>query len=928
PPSSESSSAPETPASPGSVPVAAGASPDPAAPCAEPAATAPGEEAPAEAALIDPAPTLSIDELVERLPQEPGVYLMKDKKGRIIYVGKAGNLRQRVRSYFSESSGDGRAFIRLLNRLLGDIETMVTNNEKEALLLENILIKRHKPRFNVKLVDDKNYLALRLDPKARYPRLEVVRRIRDDGARYFGPYHSAGACRQTLQVVNRHFKLRTCTDHVLNSRSRPCLQYQIKRCDAPCVFPLPPSQYGEQVRDVGLFLDGKNHELLDRLRARMMQASDETRFEVAAALRDQLRSLERTLEEQRIVSAQFLDQDIFGYFRQGDVMEVAVLQIRQGKLLGRRSFRFAEQEFPDHESISAFVGLYYDASNAIPDEVLLPIDIEDLAAKQEWLRERRVEHSTTVGVAGDSSTRARVEVLVPKRGPRRQLVELANKNAAVNYSTRRNQKRDVEDSLAKLQRRLGLKRLPQRIECFDISHLQGSDTVASRVVFVNGEPARSEYRTFKVRSVGNDDFSAMYEVLSRRFRRARQLAEAEAATTAPSATPEAAAPPSASTPTSAPSGYSPAAQAARRQAVLISARDAGTASYRTDAAASGPGSRSAAAESAGAADALILEESAVAGEAAMAASTSSWALPDLLVIDGGKGQLATALVALKDVGINWSAELDVIGLAKERTDSEGEEHPDRVFLPRTKDPIRLRPNTAEMFVLSRIRDEAHRFAVGFHRKLRKKRSLQSQLDEIRGLGPKRRAALLRGLGSVKAIRAASLDELSQVEGMTKAAAAAVYAYFHTVHGHAVHSPPASDAKVGPPPPTTTAEPEPARATPPRGRGTHRAEAHTVGESAAASLSAVATGAGATSNPTAAAPEGPAELPAELEDAAAQELAALTAAEGFDAGDFDGDDGAGEGADADGASRLDDADGSPLQELARTASRREKSAEPS
>ncbi len=899
--------------------------PDPAAPPAEPAATAPGEEVSAESALNDPAPTLSIEELVERLPQEPGVYLMKDKKGRIIYVGKAGNLRQRVRSYFSESSGDGRAFIRLLNRLLGDIETMVTNNEKEALLLENILIKRHKPRFNVKLVDDKNYLALRLDPKARYPRLEVVRRIRDDGARYFGPYHSAGACRQTLQVVNRHFKLRTCTDHVLNSRSRPCLQYQIKRCDAPCVFPLPPSQYGEQVRDVGLFLDGKNHELLDRLRARMLQASDETRFEVAGALRDQLRSLERTLEEQRIVSAQFLDQDIFGYFRQGDVMEVAVLQIRQGKLLGRRSFRFAEQEFPDHESISAFVGLYYDASNAIPDEVLLPIDIEDLAAKQEWLRERRVEHSTTVGGAGDSSTRARVEVLVPKRGPRRQLVELANKNAAVNYSTRRNQKRDVEDSLAKLQRRLGLKRLPQRIECFDISHLQGSDTVASRVVFVNGEPARSEYRTFKVRSVGNDDFSAMYEVLSRRFRRARQLAEveAESATTAASATPEAAPPASASTPSSAPSGYSPAAQAARRQAVLISARDAGTASYRSDAAARGADSRSGVAESS---DSLILEESVGMEEGAAAAPTSSWALPDLLVIDGGKGQLATALVALKDVGINWSAELDVIGLAKERTDSEGEEHPDRVFLPRTKDPIRLRPNTAEMFVLSRIRDEAHRFAVGFHRKLRKKRSLQSQLDEIRGLGPKRRAALLRGLGSVKAIRAASLDELTQVEGMTKAAAAAVYAYFHAVHSHAVHSPPASDGKGGPSSPTTTttADPEPARATSPRRRGTPHAEAHTVGERAAASSAVAATGAGATSNPTAAAPEGPAEL----EDAAAQELAALTSAEGFDAGDFDGEDGAGEGADAEGASHLDDLEGSPLQELARTASRRDKPAEPS
>lgn len=869
---------------------------DAAAPSAE------GSSPPAAEAgtLNDPAPTLSIEELVERLPQEPGVYLMKDKKGRIVYVGKAGNLRQRVRSYFSESSGDGRAFIRLLHRLLGDIETMVTNNEKEALLLENILIKRHKPRFNVKLVDDKNYLALRLDPKARYPRLEVVRRIRDDGARYFGPYHSAGACRQTLQVVNRHFKLRTCTDHVLNSRSRPCLQYQIKRCEAPCVFPLPPSQYGEQVRDVGLFLDGKNHELLERLRSRMLQASEETRFEVAAALRDQLRALERTLEEQRIVSAQFLDQDIFGYFRQGDVLEVAVLQIRQGKLLGRRSFRFADQEFPDHESISAFVGLYYDASNAIPDEVLLPIDIEDLAAKQEWLRERKSEHSTSLagpGPAGETATRSRIEVLVPKRGPRRQLVELANKNAAVNYSTRRNKQRDVEDALAKLQRRLGLKRLPQRIECFDISHLQGSDTVASRVVFVNGEPARSEYRSFKVRSVSNDDFSAMYEVLSRRFRRARQLAEAETAAESAPATP------ATTLPTAVPSGYSPAAQAARRQAALLSAREAGIASYRQAGEAAHDGER--AGELAADASALILEEGVLAGTDATdaTAATSSWGLPDLLVIDGGKGQLATALAALKDVGINWSAELDVVGLAKERTDTDGEEQPDRVFLPRTKDPIKLRPNTAEMFVLSRIRDEAHRFAVGFHRKLRKKRSLQSQLDEIRGLGPKRRSALLRGLGSVKAIRAASLDEIAAVPGMTKAAAAAVHAYFHAPHSVAAAS---DEATAGShvPAEQATASSEPGGAT---GRKTARDLAHTVGQSAARKAAEVA-----------APPASPAgrEPSAEVEDAAAQELAALATGDGIDGLHFDGGlAGGGDPAAAEGDEAL-------LQELAQTASRRE------
>lgn len=732
------------------------------------------EQAPVEPALEslpeEAAPTWSLAELIDRLPTGPGVYLMKDKKGRIVYVGKAANLRQRVRSYFNES-GDTRAFVRLLHRLLGDIETVVTSNEKEALLLENNLIKQHKPKFNVKLVDDKNYLVLRLDPKARYPRLEVTRRIKDDGARYFGPYHSATACRQTLKVVNRHFKLRTCTDQVLNSRQRPCLQYQIKRCDAPCVFPISAEKYGEQVRDVSLFLDGKSDELFRRLHDRMMSASDALEYETAAALRDQLRALEQTLEEQRVVSAKFLDQDVFGYFRQGDVLEISVLFVRQGKLLGRRSFRFPDQEFPDTESISAFVGLYYDAGNFIPDEVLLPLSIEDLDAKREWLRDR---------VAEQSQHPKRVEVLAPKRGPRAKLVELANKNAEVSYTTRRNKTRDAEDALAKLQRRLGLKRPPRRIECFDISHLQGKDTVASRVVFVDGEPARSEYRTFKVRSVTNDDFAAMYEVLSRRFRRAKALGLAKMAT-------EPAAAGAAAPAVAAQSGYSPAVTAMRRSAALLSARESAAHPY---------GGKVASLQKPPAA--LAEGETEFETELELGSEPdSAWALPDLLVVDGGKGQLATALAALKDVGINWSAELDVIGLAKERADSEGENQPDRVFLPRTKDPIKLRPNTAELFVLSRIRDEAHRVAVGFHKKLRSKRVIRSQLADIRGVGPKRQAALLRALGSVRRISEASIEELAAVPGMNRRAAEAVAAFYGKAPPPAAAAAPAQSAAAAP-----------------------------------------------------------------------------------------------------------------------------------
>jgi len=614
---------------------------------------------------LDPA----LREILDRIPSEPGVYLMKDKKGRVIYIGKASSLRARVRSYFNRS-GDTRAFVALLGRLLGDVETVVVNNEKEALLLENNLVKQHQPRFNVKLADDKNYLVLRLDARQDYPRLEVVRRIGTDGARYFGPYHSATSARATLQTVNRHFKLRTCSDHVMASRRRPCLQYQIKRCDAPCVFPVDKTGYAEQVRDVALFLEGKDRELTERLRGRMREASSKLEYESAAAVRDQLRSLERTLEEQRVVSDELRDQDVVGFHREGAAVEVAVLHVRGGKLLGRRTFHFGSQEFPDEEMVSSFVSLYYDLGSYVPDEVLLPIAIDDAAVKAEWLRERRGGR--------------KVEILTPQRGPRAKLVELANKNAQASYVSRRDKQKDIGEALAKLRARLGLKREPRRIECFDVSHLQGSSVVASMVVFLDGEPAKAEYRRFKVKTVTNDDFAAMYEVLSRRFRRSVKVEEGEKA----------------------------------------------------------------------------------------------WPLPDLLVVDGGKGQLATAMAALGDVGVDTGVDgMDVVGLAKDRENEKGEKQPDRVFLPKIKDPIRLRPNAAELFVLARIRDEAHRFAVTYHKQLRGKRTLRSSLEDVPGVGPKRKRELLRRFGSVKRIREATVEELAQAPGMSRAAAEAVRRFF-------------------------------------------------------------------------------------------------------------------------------------------------------
>jgi excinuclease ABC subunit C len=634
----------------------------------------------------------TIAEILDRLPTDPGVYLMKDRRAKIIYVGKAANLRTRVRQYFQPASGDTRAFVPLLEGIVADIETVVTSNEKEALLLENNLIKQHQPRFNVKLTDDKNYLVLRLDPRANWPRLEVVRKIADDGANYYGPYHSATACREALRVVNRHFQLRICTDHTLASRQRPCLQYQIKRCLAPCVLPVPAADYAEQVRFVGFFLEGKNDELLDDLRLRMKDAAARTAFERAAILRDQIRALESVLESQRVVLDTFVDQDVLGFHREGQAVEIVVLFFRQGKMVGSRAFSFGKQEFPDDEILSSFLGLFYDLQATPATEVLLPFAIVDAAVKSEWLSDKLGK---------------RVEVLVPQRGPRRALVELAGKNAASSFVSRRDRSKDSEVTLARLQRRLGLTKLPRTIECFDISHVQGTDPVASMVVFEDGEPAKARYRTYRVkRAEGGDDFASMYEVLSRRFRRGRESKTAD----------------------------------------------------------------------------------------------DPWKLPDLLVVDGGKGQLGVALAAARDVGIDIRPGdgLPIIALAKERDKAQesmangtGEEavesgqpdneatknQPDRVFLAHGKDPIPIGPTSAEMYVLARLRDEAHRFAVTFHRSQRKRRTLHSELATIPGVGPVRQRALLRYFGSLKKVGEASLEALLAAPGMTLPVAQAVSAYF-------------------------------------------------------------------------------------------------------------------------------------------------------
>ncbi len=627
-------------------------------------------------------------EILDRIPTEPGVYLFKDAKGIVVYVGKAKSLRSRVRQYF-RPGGDERFFVAagFLGRAVVDVETIVVSSSKEALLLENHLIKKHQPKFNVKLRDDKQYLVLRLvDPttpppdvpienvakRTLYPRVEVVRNIRGDGANYFGPYHSATSARETLRTLNRHFQLRTCTDHVLETRGRPCLQYQIKRCSGPCAIDVPSTAYAEQVEDVKMFLDNKNAELVARLRARMAARAEREDFEVAAVLRDSIAAVERTLAKQHIVQDDFVDQDVWGLYRQADIVEVVVLFVRAGKLVGRRAFSQKDQELPDAQVIGEHLQQYYATGTYIPDEVVVGVDLEDSDVIAEWLGTARGK---------------KVKILDPRRGVRAKLVELADRNAAASATSKRGRDADADALLEKVAKRLDLRRPPRRIECFDIAHIQGTETVASMVTFTTGAPARQYYRKFKIRSVDNNDFAAMYEVLTRRFARAAKVQKRED-------------------------------------------------------------------------------------------DDPAWAPPDLLVIDGGKGQLGMAVTALSDLGVKLGGDdgVEIIGLAKER-ELEAGSAPDRIYRRNVKDSIALKQNSPELFVLARIRDEAHRFANTFHRERRSKQSLRSELDDIPGIGESRRKRLLKHFGSVRAIRLASTADLAKAPGMTRAAAAAVGSYF-------------------------------------------------------------------------------------------------------------------------------------------------------
>jgi excinuclease ABC subunit C len=612
-----------------------------------------------------------LQEKLDALPAKPGVYLMKDREERILYVGKAINLRARVRSYFHTSASQSPKIQRLV-AAIADIDFIITASELEALILESNLIKRHKPKYNVRLKDDKRYPYIKVAWQEDFPKVLVVRRMEQDGARYFGPFTAAWAVQQTLHTLRPVFPYLTCNRIITGQDERACLYLDIGRCLGPCIGAASKEEYRAMIDGLCRFLEGKSDEIVAELEARMKAASEQWDFEQAAIHRDQLTAIQRVIERQKIVSAAMADQDVIAFARADGDACVQVFFIRHGRLIGREYFVLdGTAEETDTEIVASFVKQFYDEAAYVPPEILLPHEIDEALVIQEWLRSRRGH---------------KVVLKAPRRGQKRELVDMAAENAAETLSHLRAQWLADEGkqatALAELQEYLDLRSPPNRIECYDISTTQGTATTGAMVVFVKGVPRKSDYRRFKIRTVeGSDDYASMREMLRRRFRR---IGDAEL--------------------------------------------------QRGDA----PGSKK-----------------------------SSWdLLPDLIVIDGGKGQLNVALELLDEFDLRDV--VPAVGLAKQE---------EEIFLPGRSEAVRL-PRTSEgLYLMQRIRDEAHRFAITYHRHVRKRQTITSQLDDVPGIGPKRRSALLKHFGSIKAIRAASVEELAVVPGMTRKAAEQLKASF-------------------------------------------------------------------------------------------------------------------------------------------------------
>ena len=593
-----------------------------------------------------------LKEQLVKLPRSPGVYLMKDDGGNILYVGKAANLRSRVGSYFGQKQKLSPKLERLVARV-GDIDFFVTATEQEALVLELNLIKRHRPYYNARLKDDKNFPYLKIDLSEDWPRVQITRRLAEDSSRYFGPFASAKSIRQALKVVKEIFPFRSCSITITGTLPRPCLEYDIHRCAAPCISgTISKEEYAEIIRQLILFLEGKQELVVRELKKKMRGAALALEYEKAAGLRDQIQAVERVLQYQRMATTVSGEQDVSAFARDSDHAYIQVFFIRSGKLIGRESFTLQGTRSEEPEQImTSFVKQFYDSSPYVPPLILLQHSVEDRAVILSWLKAKRGSH---------------VQIQIPRRGNKKNLVDMVAKNAQASLEQQRiKQLPDpvaVKASLEELKRELNLPRLPFRMEGYDISNIQGRAAVGSMVVFSEGRPNPAHYRRFKIKTVpAADDYAMLREIIRRRFGRQKTS------------------------------------------------------------------------------DAL-----------------NSWAiLPDLILVDGGKGQLSSVLEAMHAVGADT---VPVASLAKEN---------EEIFIPKRTKPIRLPLRSSGLQLLQRIRDEAHRFALGYHQRIRKKQIFASTLDAIPGIGPKRKRHLLRQFGSVQAIREASLEELAAAKGMSQ-----------------------------------------------------------------------------------------------------------------------------------------------------------------
>lgn len=617
--------------------------------------------------------TIKVSALSERLrvtPQRPGVYIMRDANQTVLYVGKATNLRNRLRTYFGSATGKELKIKRLMSRTI-DFEYIVTDSSSEALILENTLIKRHKPQFNARLKDDKTYPYIKIDRTEDFPQIYITRKVIKDGSAYFGPFATAGSIRKTMNLLKKLFPYRSCTKTITGNDARPCLEYFINRCAAPCIGAINKDDYHKIIDQVILFMEGKTEPVVTELRQKMLDRSLNLEFENAAVLRDQMRAIERVAEEQRIKtgSTGSHDQDAIGMAIMNDQACLEVFFIRHGKLTGHDTFVMdgAQDETPE-EIMAGFVKQFYQSSPYLPRDILLQHAPADCKIIEEWLRQQR---------GGP------VSISVPQRGTNRRMVDMAAENASHQLDQIKfkwwNNSDALHEALTELQEEMNLPSLPRRIECYDISNIQGSNPVGSMVTFEDGVPKKSHYRRFKIKQItGINDYSMMQEMLRRRFRRLSTIPDPEP-------------------------GYKPASSSKLK--------------------------------------------------------TTSWTeTPNLVLIDGGKGHLSAALEVLLELGID---NVPLASIAKEN---------EWVYVPWTREPIVLARNSPALHILQQVRDEAHRFAVTFHRNLRSKTSVASSIDLVTGVGPKKKRMLMRRFGSVKKIKEATLDEITAVPGMTRSLA--------------------------------------------------------------------------------------------------------------------------------------------------------------